>query len=298
MATDLLDLESLLESWLIALRGERKSLSTIKAYRAGVEQYLRFCESQGLPRELTKNGVRAFMASLADTEPATARLRLQALKLFARWLAAEEGFDSDGVLAVRAPKLDDKAVPDLSEDEVRRMLKACKGQTFRDKRDCAMLLLLTETGLRASECLALDVEDCDLQACSLLVRRGKGAKGRNVRFSPAAAAAIDRYLRARRAAGNPATGPLWMSTTGQRRLSYKGAVDSLKKRAEDAGVSNFHLHRTRHTAAVRWLSRGGSETGLMAQSGWSSRKMIDRYVRTAAEDLAAAEFDRLGLGEL
>ena len=236
------------------------------------------------------------MASLADTEPATARLRLQALKLFARWLAAEEHLDADAILAVRAPKLDDKAVPDLSEDEVRRMLKACKGPTFRDKRDYAILLLLTETGLRASECLDLDVKDCDLLACSLLVRRGKGAKGRNVRFSAPTAAALDRYVRARRAAGNPAAGPLWVSTTSQRRLSYKGMTDSLKKRAETAGVKNFHVHRTRHTAAVRWLSRGGSETGLMAQPGWASRKMIDRYVRTAAEELASAEFDRLNMG--
>jgi hypothetical protein len=36
----------------------------------------------------------------------------------------------------------------------------------------------------------------------------------------------------------------------------------------------------------------------MAQSGWASRKMIDRYVRTAAEELASVEFDRLGLGDL
>ena len=75
---------------------------------------------------------------------------------------------------------------------------------------------------------------------------------------------------------------------------------ALKQRAEDAGVTGFHVHRLRHTAAVRWLASGGSETGLMAQSGWASRKMIDRYVKTAAEELASAEFDRLGLrfGEL
>jgi integrase/recombinase XerD len=292
----LLDLESLLGSWLIALRGERKSPSTLKAYKAGVDQYLSFCDQQQLPRVLSKAGVRAFMASLADTEPATARLRLQALKLFARWLADEEGFDPDGVLAVPAPKLDDKAVPDLSEDEVKRILKACKGPGFRDKRDYAIMLLLTETGLRASECLNLDVDDVSLMGCSLLVKRGKGGKGRSVRFSAMAAAALDRYIRARRAAGNPADGAMWVSTTGQRRLSYKGMTDSLKQRAEQAGVPGFHVHRTRHTAAVRWLRRGGSETGLMAQSGWASRKMIDRYVKTAAEELASAEFDRLNLG--
>ncbi|HJT95179.1 MAG TPA: tyrosine-type recombinase/integrase, partial [Mycobacterium sp.] len=271
----LLDLESLLDSWLIALRGERKSPSTLKAYQAGVDQFLAFCDQEQLPRVLSKSGVRAFMASLADTEPATARLRLQALKLFARWLAEEEGFDPDPVLSVRAPKLDDKAVPDLSPAEVKAMLKACIGKGFRDKRDNALLLLLTETGLRGGECLALNVEDVNLKTCSLLVRRGKGAKGRNVRFSPSTAAALDRYMRARLAAGNAAGGALWVSSARPQRLSYRGMSDALGARAEQAGVANFHPHRLRHTAAVRWLASGGSETGLMAQSGWASRKMID-----------------------
>jgi integrase/recombinase XerD len=298
---DLLDLESLRDSWLIVLRGERKSASTRKAYQAGVDQYLAFCDSQALPRELSKNGVRAFMASLADsTEPATARLRLQALKLFARWLAdEEEGFDSDPILAVRAPKLDEKAVPDLSVAEVKAILKACAGRDFRDKRDTALLLLLTETGMRGGECLSLDVEDVDLKTCCLLVRRGKGGKGRQVRFSESTAAALDRWIRARAAAGNPrASGALWVSSSRPQRLSYRGMSDALGTRAEQAGVRGFHPHRLRHTAAVRWLASGGSETGLMAQSGWASRKMIDRYVKTAAEELASQEFDRLRLGDL
>lgn len=293
----MLDLDGLLQSWLIALRGERKSPSTLKAYKAGITAYMTFCQQQNLPVELSKPNVRAFMAFLADVEPATARLRLTAVKLFARWLAAEEGFDADPILTVKAPKLDDKAVPDLSVAEMTMLLKASKGSTFRDKRDHAMLLLFAETGLRASELLALDLGHVDLQTCALLVRRGKGGKGRQVRFTAATAAALDRYMRARRAQGfDAASGPLWVSSTGHRRLSYKGMVTALKQRADDAGVAGFHVHRLRHTAAVRWLAAGGSETGLMAQSGWASRKMIDRYVRSAAEDLASAEFDRLGLG--
>lgn len=296
MPDSLLDLDALLQSWLITLRGERKSPATLKAYKAGVTGYLTFCQQQTLDVELTKENLRAYMACLADSEPATARLRLTAVKLFARWLADEEGFDADPILTVRAPKLDDKAVPDLSESEVKLILKACKGAAFRDKRDLAMLLVLTETGIRASELLALDLDDVDLMTCTLLVRRGKGARGRQARFTASTAAALDRYLRARRTAGHPDRGALWMSSTGVRRLSYRGMSSALKQRADDAGVAGFHVHRLRHTAAVRWLASGGSETGLMAQSGWASRKMIDRYVKTAAEELASAEFDRLNLG--
>jgi integrase/recombinase XerD len=295
MPKSLLDLDELVTSWLIALKGEHKSPSTLKAYRNGVTSLLACCADQGLPRELTKATVIAWMASMADVEPATARLRLAAVKRFATWLAEEEGFDADGVLAVRAPKLNDKVVAGLSDDEVRRLIRVCGGSTLRDKRDKAMVVLATETGLRAAELLALDVPDISLTECVLLVRRGKGGKGRRVRFSASCSAVVDRYARARRAAGQQAhEGPLWVGTRG--RLSYTGMAYALKRRAADADIKGFHIHQLRHTAAVRWLRSGGSETGLMAQSGWRSRVMVDRYIRSASEELAAAEFDRLDLG--
>jgi integrase/recombinase XerD len=289
------DLDELLTSWLLTLRAQRKSPSTIKVYRSGVTSFLNFCEAQGLSRALTKLHVIEYMASLADGEPATGRARLSALKLFARWLADEEGFDADPILAVRPPKLDDRAVASLSDAEVRRLVKACEGAALRDKRDKAMVVLFAETGLRAAELLALDVADVDLISCVLHVRRGKGGKGRRVKFSAACAAILDRYARARRTAGNPAdSGPLWVGPRGA--LSYTGMSHTLKARAAAAGVHGFHVHRLRHTAAVRWLKSGGSETGLMAQSGWKSRVMVDRYAKSSAEELAAEEFDRLDLG--
>ena len=104
----------------------------------------------------------AYVASQADSGTATACSRLAAIKRFARWLPAEEGFDATGVLSVKPPRLDQKAVAGLSDDELRRLLKACDGADIRDKRDKAMVTLFTETGLRASELLGLTIGDVDL----------------------------------------------------------------------------------------------------------------------------------------
>jgi site-specific recombinase XerD len=289
------DLPDLLDSWLVILRAQHKSEYTLRNYRAAVTSFLNFCTETGLACELTKANVIAWVASQAGQEASTMRLRLISLKLFCRWLADEEGLDTTAVLTVKPPKMDQPSVPDLSEDELRRMLKACDGSELRDKRDKAMVILAAETGLRAAELLGLEVGDIDVGACVVHVRRGKGGKGRRVHFSAGAAAALDRYLRARKAAGWPrAEGSVWVSRVGP--LSYPGAVTTLKRRAADAGVNGFHLHRLRHTAAVRWLRSGGSETGLRAHAGWTSNTMIDRYTKAASEQLAAEEFDRLDLG--
>lgn len=293
---DLPELSSLLDSWCRELRSSRKGANTIRLYRASVESFL--SDHAGL----TKSAVIDWLGDQADKQlqPSTIRLRLTTLKLFAKWLAKEEGFDADPITAVEAPKMDQRAVPYLPDNELQRMLKACDGTALRDKRDRAMLILAAETGLRAAELLALDVTDIDLDGCVLLVRRGKGGKGRRVRFSASAATAVDRYVRAReRAVLRPSQGPLWV-TNRRGRLSYTGMVDTMKGRAEAAGIEGFHIHRLRHTAAVRWLRSGGTETGLRAHAGWTSNSMIDRYVKTASEELAGEEFDRLnlGLGEL
>ena len=116
------------------------------------------------------------MASMESAAAATVTLRLAAVKGFARWLAVEEGFDADPILTLRAPKLDQRAVP-LSDDEIRRLIKACDGNTLVDRRDKAMIVLFGETGLRAAELLSLDTSDVDLLGCVLLVRRGKGGAG-------------------------------------------------------------------------------------------------------------------------
>ena len=115
--------------------------------------------------ELTKPTVMAWLAGMADAEPATVRLRLAAVKQFAKWLAAEGYLNADAVLLIRPPRLDQKPVAAFSDDELRRLIKACAGTGWRDRRDKAMAMLLRDTGLRAGELLALDVTDVDLAAC-------------------------------------------------------------------------------------------------------------------------------------
>lgn len=272
----------------------------MEGYSVAVRAFLRWCEAEDIPQELTKEKVVAFMAARTG-QASTARLQLTVLKLFAKWLAGEypEKFDATPVLLIKHPKTDERVVPDLSEDEVQRMIRACSGSALRDKRDRALLALFAETGLRAAEMLSLDVGDIDVVNCIVHVHRGKGGKGRRVSFSPGCAAALNTYRKARRAAGLTSDdGPLFVSERGGRRLSYTGLRGTLGERAADAGVVGFHVHRLRHSHAVRWIAAGGSEASLMSRSGWSSRTQIDRYVRAASEKLAAQEFERLNLGVL
>lgn len=294
-----LDLYELLPSWEVALRADRKSRETIKSYTTGVYQFLDWCEANSHEPALDRDLVRAFVAHLLSegVEAATARARQLGVRRFSAWLEEEGEIDSDPLLGLKAPKLDTKVTNSLTDDEVRALVKACTGKEMRDRRDEALVRLMVETGMRAGEVLALQIDDVDLVRGMVRVVRGKGGKGRVAPFGPHTGRALDRYIRMRRAHRLADTPQLWLGDRGKS-LAYFGLRNTLQYRAELAGIKGFHLHLLRHTAASRWLAAGGSEGGLMAVAGWSTRDMIDRYTRSTAAERAAAEARGLNLGEL
>jgi site-specific recombinase XerD len=293
------DLAELLESWKLNLESEAKSDLTVASYTSHVRAWLRWCEQTAHPAELTRDTVARHIAGMltAGSEPNTARLRLASLRAFTRWLTTEGEIADDPLVGMRPPKLTTKVTESLTDDQLRLLLKSCQGKTLRDRRDEAIVRLMLETGLRAGEVIGLQTTDLDLKRGLVTVRRGKGGKGRMAPFSSQTAAALDRYLRARRS-HRRAEGPaLWVGVGGKG-FGYHGLNDTLRDRARAAGIDGFHLHLMRHTAATRWLRAGGSEGGLMAVAGWSTRSMIDRYTGASAAERAAAEARGLGLGDL
>jgi integrase/recombinase XerD len=295
------ELDDLLASWELALRAERKAPQTIRTYGDGVRAFISWCIASHRPATITRDNLRGFVDQIlaGGASPATAASRHLAVRRFSAWLLAEGETDADPVAGLKAPKIDQPVVQPLTDLELRAMLKAVKGAELMDKRDEAILRLMFTTGARAGEVVAMRTDDLRLRddPPTVTIRRGKGGRGRVVPLAPEVAAAIDRYLRARRHHRLAETPELWLGDRGKT-FSYDGLHKTLKGRAEAAGVVGFHPHRLRHTAAHRWLSKGGSEGGLMAVAGWTRPDMLLRYTRAQAQARAAEEAQRLNLGEL
>ena len=292
------DLESLLDSWLLRMRAERKSPDTRKSYADGVRAFLSWCAAEGVDPVLDEPTVTAWTAALLDAgkTPNTVIARLKGVRRFSAWLAEHDEIPRDELTGIKPPKADEPVVPDLTSAQLAALLATCKGKEFRHVRDAAIIRFMTETAARASEVTAMEKPDVNLGAGVGIIRRGKGGTGRAVPFSPQCAAAIDDYLRMRRRHPLAGTPPLWLGDRG-RNLSYWGLYSALQRRGDLAGIPDMHPHRLRHTGAVRWLSKGGSPTGLMAVAGWTSLDMLRRYIRAAESGLAAQESRRLDLGD-
>lgn len=293
------ELEPLGESWARSLRAEKKSPATVRVYTDSLRRFLAWCDQEGREPLLNRENVRDFIIAISDSgaSAATCSVRHRSLHRFGVWLADEGELEHNPLAGMPPPKRDRKVIPKISDEELRDLLKACQGRSFRDRRDEAIVRLALETGARAGEICGLEMEDIDLRRERAVIRRGKGGKGRVVPFGPQTARALDRYLRMRRVHPLAGTAALWLGEPGQG-VRLLGLYDALKARAKQAGIKGFHPHRLRHTAASRWLAAGGSEGGLMAVAGWSSRDMISRYVEDTAAERAIDESRKLNLGDV
>lgn len=288
--------DDLMESWVIHMEAAGTSQRTITIYTTQVKAWRAWCEATDQAPLLTRDSVVGFLAAERARGMAanTVKTRFRGLSVLASWLN-NEGLTQGNVLKgvkVATPVTDPPPV--LDEEELALLLKACSGRRFIDRRDSAIARLLMDTGMRASECVGLELDDLSLRNKTVTVT-GKGGRKRTIPYGGKTAVAIDRYVRLRRVHKYADSKALWLSERGA--LKYDGLAYAMEQRAKVAGIQGFHLHRLRHTLAHRWMAAGGSELGLQDIGGWSSSAMIARYGASARAERAASESRRLNLNE-
>jgi len=167
-----------------------------------------------------------------------------------------------------------------TDDDVRAMLRVCKGRHWTDARDAALIAVLADTGLRASEFCRLTIEDVELDSERLRII-GKGGRDRFVRLGSAAQVRVDRYLRRR----PRVPGLLWIGRTRQP-MTISGVYQAVERICHAAGVDRPGVHRFRHYAASAMLRRGMGELDLSKFMGWSTLAMAQRYTQHEAQERA------------
>jgi len=183
-------LESWRQDYLLAKALEGLSPRTLDDYDTYTEKLTRYLESNNLP--FATASLRQYPSSL-EVSVVTLGIRIKVIRTYSRWLAQEGYLEVDAMAAVPNPKTPLVFPRIIDDEDLRKLINAAK----RKPRDLALVLMLIDTGIRASECCHLMLEEVDIQNRSALIRNGKGAKDRYVFFSELTARALRRYYTVR-----------------------------------------------------------------------------------------------------
>jgi integrase len=265
------------------------------------------------PAEVEPSDVQAWLKALEGKgiKPGTAYQHACLLSSFYSWAMRdpEIGQHIRGnparLARPKAPKpYQTESVKAMSDEEVQALVGVMRRRAFAGdlvgKRDYALLLMYLATGLRRSEVISLRGKDVHLDETLILAYRAKGGdyRSREVREPQVKEALLDYLSSSGRMHALKTDAPLWTrhDKAGKpgEALSSHCLVKNLKKYAKEAGVKDFHLHRTRHTYARIVSEFTGDITATQNALDHQNRSTTRVYVQRIAvkQDLYSDEISK------
>ena len=188
---------SKLNKFIVSFLNEKKTLNssknTITTYIYVLESFYEFIVDSNVINtleDINKEVILAFLNKEPKASTNTRILRLAVLKSYFKYVDEQE--DLKSLFEIRFKKItikqEHKEVDALSEDEQKRLLALFdkKSNSFNKTRDALLVKLLLYTGIRATECLNIKVQDLSLIENDTIYKikiDGKGAKQRFVYIS-------------------------------------------------------------------------------------------------------------------
>lgn len=222
--------------------------------------------------------------------PATCKTQTVAIRSFLKTLV-DQGLCSPELLKVlRVPRVKQRLQRTVTGAEVATMLASCdvpyKTAMTDAKahalmlRNRAIVMLLFDSLLRASELCDLRVDNVDVDTRFLLVREGKGDKDGMVRFSEATAEHLRAWLDVRPFVALECCDTLFCGITGNtpgEHLTPSGLRAIVRGISQRAGIKEATPHSFRRGGAVQAVRNGASSRVVMEWGRWNHLAMLETY---------------------
>jgi integrase/recombinase XerD len=280
-------------SYVRACRLKRRSEETIKLYGRAYAQLRKHTATPLL--EIDRWELEEFFELRGEVVAAsTVHKDYRNLRALFRWLKDEQYRPDNPLARIELEAPVDRLPRVLSDEELQRLFRACSGSTFRDRRDLAIIRLMSEIGgPRRGEIGAVKVDDLDWFA-QVVTLTGKTGS-RRIYFGDRTAAALERYMKVRDKHKLGHTEWLWLPSRGPMPAETLRAI--VGSRGRRAGIGHVTCHTLRHTAAHRAMAAGMGGQDMQTLFGWAGPQMLAVYGRILKVSRAHNAAKTLALGD-
>src|SRR5579862_6258334 len=130
------ELSAVIPLWEASLRARNRSPKTIRSYGDTARLLASFLAANGLPtvvNAIRREHLELFVSDqLTHWAPGTAALRYRSLKPLFSWLVEREAVPSSPMAYMRSPRIPDRPVPVVADDDLAALLATCSGGGFED----------------------------------------------------------------------------------------------------------------------------------------------------------------------
>jgi site-specific recombinase XerD len=281
------------------LRARASADTTIRFRRRHANLFCEYLEpGDPRPDQVQLTDLRDYLCSLLTGEGSRSGRPLAAstvahvasdLRSFFTFLADEKLIPENPAARLESPKVVKQVGDVLTVRQVKRLFGAIDETRALGRRDRAMLELLYATGVRRAELIALNLADLDHAEREVIVRRGKGGKGRTIPLGRAAYLGVMAYLELGRpelaSSHADSASALLLSQWGSRldEGGVRHALNRLRKKAKlKAKVTP---HTMRRSFATHLLRGGASLRHIQLLLGHASLNTTASYLNLDPQHL-------------
>lgn len=299
-AKDPFALATLAAQFLSFLEAKGHPSPTIKTRRLQLARFVAWCEERELVRaeQVTRKHVEAYQRWLfhfrkpEGGRPLSWRTQsgcLIAVVVWFRWLKKQSLVLINPASELELPKADRSLpVSPLTADEMEATLASIDPSDIFGLRDRAVFETLYSTALRRAELCALKILDLDTERGIVVVRRGKGGRGRIVPIGARAIEWISEYLRDARPrfVKGVDEGFLFLTIEGNG-IAPDWLTARAKKLMKTMGRNRPFVasHVFRHTAATLMLEGGADVRHIQQFLGHQSLSSTQVYTKVSITHL-------------
>lgn len=260
-------------AYLDTLAAGGRARTTLNLYRGVLTRFAQAIDEGRSVGQVTTAEITAYIASLRgkSTSEAYPTTVTRTIKRFFAWLTETSEIPANPMASIRPRMPAWNPVPPYSDEELRRLLD-CAVKPMEK----AVITLLADTGMRASEVAGLRPDDISLERGTIRVM-GKGGKRRTLALNEQPRKALAEYL----ATSSDNNGHLWSE-----RFDKRGVYQLVCRVGKRARVPRAFPHRFRHTFAMRFLASTGNALALQSLLGHTSLIMVQRYIAACQAEMA------------